>query len=406
MAIRTRLPAPQPIQRGFNIWGVLKNAIGRDLTRITMPATINEPLSALQRLVEDFEHASYLRRAAFCTCPNERLLNITAFVLSSYNAGLLRDCKPFNPLLGETFEWSNDHVQFLGEQVSHHPPISCFKVRGFDAFGSGEMIYEVQGELELRSKFWGTSVNVFPVGRMELFLATTNERFVWNKACISIHNLVLGQLWLDIHGEVTIRNLSSGGHAKLRLAKARGPQLDRGNLEGKIIDKTGEEMYTIEGNFTTSIYAKKQTTPNGLNSLTAFDKDVIFRAMELPREAADQYNMTPFAVGLNQLRTIERETLPKTDSRFRTDVRGLEDGNVHFATSEKLRLEEKQRQARKARKGNGQKYIPMWFSVRRAHEEKEHVRLVESDEPSVWQFREEYWTRKANKNWAGCPDIY
>jgi Oxysterol-binding protein len=45
---RTRLPNCRPLRRGFSIWSVLKNAIGRDLTRITMPATINEPLSALQ----------------------------------------------------------------------------------------------------------------------------------------------------------------------------------------------------------------------------------------------------------------------------------------------------------------------------------------------------------------------
>ena len=47
-AQRGRLPAPAPLDRGFSIWSVLKNAIGKDLTRITLPATINEPLSALQ----------------------------------------------------------------------------------------------------------------------------------------------------------------------------------------------------------------------------------------------------------------------------------------------------------------------------------------------------------------------
>lgn len=48
VARRERLPAPAPVGRGFSIWSVLKNAIGKDLTRITLPATINEPLSALQ----------------------------------------------------------------------------------------------------------------------------------------------------------------------------------------------------------------------------------------------------------------------------------------------------------------------------------------------------------------------
>lgn len=398
---------PQPIRRGFSTWAMLKHAIGRDLTRITLPATINEPLSALQRFVEDFEHASYLRKAAFCACSHERLLYITAFVLSSYNAGLLRDRKPFNPVLGETFEWSNDQFQFIGEQVSQNPPVLCFTVKGFDVHGSGEMIYEVQGEFELRSKFWGTSINVFPTGRMELFLATTNERFVWNKACISIHNLVLGQLCLEFHGEVLIRNLQTGEHAKMRLAKARGCQLDRGNVEGRLLDKKGEELYSIEGNFTSSIYAKIRTMRVGckMKSFVVLEKE-IYRAVELPAAASEQYHMTPFAVSLNQLRTCHLHSLPKTDSRFRPDVRALENGEVHLATSEKLRLEEKQHQARKARKENGQKYIPMWFTLRRAQNEKDHVRLVDSDAPSVWQFREEYWTQKANRNWTGCPEIY
>jgi len=53
---RTRLPAPRPLTRGFSIWTVLKNAVGRDLNHITMPATINEPLSVLQKCAEDLQH--------------------------------------------------------------------------------------------------------------------------------------------------------------------------------------------------------------------------------------------------------------------------------------------------------------------------------------------------------------
>ncbi len=46
---RSKLPAPKPLGRGFSIWSLLKNMIGKDLTRLTMPATINEPTSTLQR---------------------------------------------------------------------------------------------------------------------------------------------------------------------------------------------------------------------------------------------------------------------------------------------------------------------------------------------------------------------
>jgi hypothetical protein len=33
--------------------------------------------------------------------------------------------KPFNPLLGETFEYVTDDFEFISEQVSHHPPITA-----------------------------------------------------------------------------------------------------------------------------------------------------------------------------------------------------------------------------------------------------------------------------------------
>jgi hypothetical protein len=49
VVFRTRLPTPKPIGRGFSIWKMLKDAIGGDLTKITMPATINEPISFIQR---------------------------------------------------------------------------------------------------------------------------------------------------------------------------------------------------------------------------------------------------------------------------------------------------------------------------------------------------------------------
>ena len=392
---RHRLPAPRPIQRGFSLWSILKNAIGRDLSRITMPATINEPLSALQRFVEEFEHASFLTSAALSSDPYERLLYVTAFALSSYHGALLRDSKPFNPLLGETFEWSNNQLRFLGEQVSHHPPVSCFHVQGFDDEHENQL-YHVQGELELKSKFWGTTLNVFPAGRIELFLETTQERYVWNKASISIHNLVLGQLWLDFHGEIQIKNVTTGDIAKIRLTKARGFGMDRGNLEGKIFNGQKEEVYVVDGNYTKSIYARPSTESHRYE---------IFRAAELPPDAAEQYNMTPFAVALNDLRGAEPGELPRTDSRFRTDIRALEVGEFGRATSEKLRLEQKQRQTRKVRKENGQKYIPMWFNLRRT-DIKDLSRIMDHDQTSVWKFRDEYWKRKEKRNWGGCPDIF
>jgi oxysterol-binding protein-related protein 1/2 len=37
-----------------------------------------------------------------------------------------RSYKPFNSLLGETYELVTSDYKFIAEQVSHHPPVTAF----------------------------------------------------------------------------------------------------------------------------------------------------------------------------------------------------------------------------------------------------------------------------------------
>ena len=57
-----------------------------------------------------------------------------------------------------------------------------------------------------------------------------------------------------------------------------------------------------------------------------------------------RYNLTPFAISINELTTGLKEKLPPTDSRFRLGRRYLENGEFELANAEKLRLEQLQRQ--------------------------------------------------------------
>lgn len=58
----------------------------------------------LQRLTEDLEYHELLDRAAKCESSLEQLCYVAAFTVSSYSTTVFRASKPFNPLLGETFE--------------------------------------------------------------------------------------------------------------------------------------------------------------------------------------------------------------------------------------------------------------------------------------------------------------
>ena len=75
----------------------------------------------LQRITEDFEYSSLLDEAAECEDSTEQLAYVTVFTISSYSTTINRTTKPFNPLLGETYEC--DRTDDLGwrsvaEQVS------------------------------------------------------------------------------------------------------------------------------------------------------------------------------------------------------------------------------------------------------------------------------------------------
>jgi Oxysterol-binding protein len=102
---RTSLPHPAPLSMGISIWSVLKSAIGKDLTKLTLPATINEPLSALQVLSEDMAQCHFLDSARGATSPAARMLWVAMFAFTPVSGSIRRYRKPFNPLLGETFEW-------------------------------------------------------------------------------------------------------------------------------------------------------------------------------------------------------------------------------------------------------------------------------------------------------------
>lgn len=125
---RTKLPVHRGDVKRPSLWSVLKDAVGKDVSRISIPVTFNEPLSFLQRMAEDIEYSELLDQASETNDPFQRLLLVSALAVSHYCSAQERIAKPFNPLLGETFELllpEKNNLKFMSEQVSHHPPISA-----------------------------------------------------------------------------------------------------------------------------------------------------------------------------------------------------------------------------------------------------------------------------------------
>ncbi len=72
----------------------------------------------------------YYKRAALETDSLERLKYVVTPVISAMY-GSAKQLKPFNPLLGETYQgYFDDGSRIYCEHTSHHPPISNFLIEG------------------------------------------------------------------------------------------------------------------------------------------------------------------------------------------------------------------------------------------------------------------------------------
>lgn len=90
-----------------------------------------------------------------CSDPCEQLAYVAAFTISAYSTTSSRTGKPFNPLLGETYEC--DRTDDLGwraisEQVSHHPPMVAQYCEG--------TTWKCWQEFTMTSKFRGKYLQV------------------------------------------------------------------------------------------------------------------------------------------------------------------------------------------------------------------------------------------------------
>uniref|UniRef100_A0A3Q3VKY8 Oxysterol-binding protein n=1 Tax=Mola mola TaxID=94237 RepID=A0A3Q3VKY8_MOLML len=216
---RTMLPATCPDNSHVGLMAILYNNIGKDLARVSMPAALNEPVNLLQRLCEELEYSELLDTANNTPDPYQRMVYIAAFAISGYSTATFRNrYKPFNPVLGETFECIREDRGFrlISEQVCHHPPISACHADS-DNFSFWQ-------DQRWKNKFWGKSLEIVPTGMVNVTLPRYGDHYEWNKVVTCIHNVLSQQRWLEHYGEVTIRNLQSNVCAcKITFVKVKEP---------------------------------------------------------------------------------------------------------------------------------------------------------------------------------------
>uniref|UniRef100_A0A673HS38 Oxysterol-binding protein n=1 Tax=Sinocyclocheilus rhinocerous TaxID=307959 RepID=A0A673HS38_9TELE len=361
---RSALPAAMFSRNNVSMWSVLKKCIGMELSKITMPVIFNEPLSFLQRLTEYMEHTYLIQKASASQDSIHRMKCVAAFAVSAVASQWERTGKPFNPLLGETYELLRSDLGFrwVSEQVSHHPPVSAFHAEGIKSD------FMFHGSIYPKLKFWGKSVEAEPRGIITLELPLHNEAYTWTNP----------------------------------------------TLEGYILDKSKKKICALYGKWTECLYSvdpatfdahRKSDTNNNADEepdempppeaetvQVIAGSELIWRISPRPDNSRKYYAFTSFALQLNELDAEMEQVLPQTDCRLRPDIRTLENGDIDAASAEKNRLEEKQRTARKHRSKSDEEWKIRWF----------HQGPNPYTGAPDWLYTGGYWDR----NYSHLPDIY
>jgi len=311
--------------------------------------------------------------------------------------------KPFNPLLGETYECDRrDDMGWwsISEQVSHHPPMAAQYCTGRG--------WNCWQEFTMSSKFRGKYLQVIPLGIAHLHFPKSGNHYTWRKVTTTVHNIIVGKLWVDQHGEMDIINHTTGDKCHLKYVPYSyfSREIPR-KVTGVVTDSEGSVHWVLSGTWDNKLEAAKvlsssQDLGKGKPRLETGPAKVLWKRKWPSPRYDKMYSFTQLAIQLNE----PEEGVAPTDTRFRPDQRLMENAEWDLANQEKVRLEEKQRAARRKKEqeaeqsaGEGRPYPgyePVWF--------KKQKDPITGNPIHVYQGK--YLEAKDAQEWSSCPDIF
>uniref|UniRef100_A0A7R9VFB2 Oxysterol-binding protein n=1 Tax=Chlamydomonas euryale TaxID=1486919 RepID=A0A7R9VFB2_9CHLO len=308
---------------------------GINLTKISLPVCLFEARSFLERITTNWDYLDFLVEAANADDPVTRMKWVVAFAIG----GLSRQVsfhKPFNPILGETFQAKYPNgVEVFCEQISHHPPVSSWQVIDPDGkfmfYGNGNWVAGIKGNA-VKGRQTGINCVQFADG----------SKISYELPGILVKGVLWGHRCIKYGGEMHFKDEKNGVACEVsidpqphqsfigsffRSKKSCGyvPDLVKGTLT-----KGGQAVDTCNGNWLTHLEWQKGLGKNDKNSVRVWER-----------------RSTPAS------RTVPVENPLASDARNREDVVHLKANNQPLSQEWKHKLEVKQRNDRKLRKEGG-----------------------------------------------------
>ncbi|KAL2596847.1 hypothetical protein AAZV13_11G126300 [Glycine max] len=331
------------------------------------------------------EYSYLLDQADESEDPYMQLVYATSWAISVYFA-YQRTWKPFNPILGETYEMVNHGgITFLAEQVSHHPPMSAAHAE------NEHFTYDVTSKL--KTKFLGNSVDVYPVGRTRVTLKRDGVVLDLVPPPTKVNNLIFGRTWIDSPGEMIMTNLTTGDKAVLYFQPCGWFGAGRYEVDGYIYNSSEEPKILMTGKWNESM--SYQPCDSEGEPLPNTELKEVWHVADVPQN--DKFQYTHFAHKINSFDTAPKKLLA-SDSRLRPDRYALEMGDLSKSGAEKSSLEERQRAEKRSREEKGHSFTPRWFDL------TEEVTPTPWGDLEIYQYNGKYTEHRAAADNSGSID--
>jgi len=320
---------------------------GKSIMSVSLPITIFSGESMLQRCSSSFGYApTFLTAAGKQTDKLEAFKYVIATYFSSVHMGIAQ-IKPFNPILGETYQGVLGGIPILCEQISHHPPITALHMKTEDFFLHGTSQLDAslgpnsataQEKRRLCVTLPRTNLNVYVYFPTALVSGTAfgKRLFNWSKKMrvYEPENL--------FYAEITFNPDEKGMIGNLFAKKT----LDADRIKGTIYKVTPEFMQAVhkkEGSINNDAKAKFDAKNHAVEELAQIDGSWVSYLDIDGKRIWDIETMKPY-----KLIDQPNKTLP-SNSTFREDLiyRKMED--LVKGQEWKDKLENAQRADRKLR---------------------------------------------------------
>lgn len=318
-------------------------AEGRGIVGVSLPCRIFEPRSLLERIVDWWGFApNFLNKAATSQDPVLRMKFIIAFSIAGLYVSVSQ-VKPFNPLLGETYQAAfPDGTAIYCEHTNHHPPISNFLIvaKNYRFYGRYEYIAKPNTTFN-ELKMFQEGPNIVEFGK--------DDKVEFNLPGGKLTGLMAGDRVIKWHGIMKFIDKKNSLKAILKIGS------DKKVGGGGLFSKKRSDL--MEGKL---YYFKKDPKPNEKKKSKKDQEkdDLKYLDMEQEIGVIEGSWLDNLVIGneeiwninkMNPVRQIPEENPLPSDCRFREDLLYLKTNDLKLADKWKVLLEVRQRYEKKLR---------------------------------------------------------